>query len=603
MTETAAAAGLTTIQSLIWPEQGICTETDLYVKLKGPGGLSESGDEAGPVIHFTTGAKADFGTWFNLFNIGKWREHCALSDLRLRLVGEGEFALTVTLVPSDQSWERVRSEVIQLDAAGVEINLNGVMEHTFSGGSLFFELMALGPGMLRDAAWQTAQAPLRTPELMLSITTFRREEAVRRTVARFEEHIATSPFGAHMRLAVVDNGQSADVPASDHVTVIPNENLGGAGGFSRGLLAARDTGASHCLFMDDDASTHMASLDRTYLFLSYASDPATAVAGAMIDGTHRWAIWENGARFFTRCWPLHMGTDLRDIADVAKMEADSTPRVPDNFYGGWWYFAFPVDAVHYQPFPFFVRGDDVSFSLVHDFNIVTLNGVVSFQDSFTDKESPLTWYLDLRSHMAHHLILPQLDVGRWGVLKVAVWFFLRNLPRMHYETLTAINIALEDVMRGPAFFDENADMAERRGDMKALTVDEAWTPTPPGLAYATAQKKPRNFVVRTLMKPVLNGHLVPFYSRLGRKIVVEAKNRGQLGMVWGASEITFLSADKRRCYTVRHSKVRLMRETWRFLRGAIRFLRAYDGLKQEWRDGYEELTSEAYWRRKLRMTE
>ena len=50
------------------------------------------------------------------------------------------------------------------------------------------------------------------------------------------------------------------------------------------------------------------------------------------------------------------------------MEFATTGPAPDNFYGGWWYFAFPVDQVKHQPFPFFVRGDDVSFSLVHDFN-------------------------------------------------------------------------------------------------------------------------------------------------------------------------------------------------------------------------------------------
>lgn len=603
MTRTADAAALTTIQSLIWPEQGICTERDLYVRLTGAAGLAET--DGASAVHFTEGARAEFSTWFNLFNVGKWRAQCGLGDLRLRLEGQGRFAVTVMLALSDRSWERVLSRVIELPKGagqGADLDLAHVFDMEFTGGVLFFELVALGKGQLTGAAWQTAQAPVRTPELMLSITTFRREAAVERTVARFERHIAASPFRDHIRMSVVDNGQSADLPESDHVTLIGNENLGGAGGFSRGLLAARDTGATHCLFMDDDASIHMASLDRTWLFLAYATDPATAIAGAMINATHRWAIWENGARFFQRCLPLHMGTDLRNPFATMEMEFDTTLPMPDHFYGGWWYFAFPVDRAHRQPFPFFVRGDDVSFSLVHDFNIVTLNGVVSFQDSFTAKESPLTWYLDLRSHIAHHLSLPALEVGRWGVLKIAVWFFLRNLPRMHYETLSAINMALEDVMEGPGFFDENADMAQRRADLKALTDIEAWRPAPPSLAHAKALKKPRNIVLRTVMKPVLNGHLLPFFSRFGGRIVIEAENRGKLGMVWGAAEITFLSADKRQYYTVRHSKMRLARESWRFLRAAIRFLRGYDLLLDDWRDGYETLTDESYWRSKLKMS-
>ena len=46
---------------------------------------------------------------------------------------------------------------------------------------------------------------------------------------------------------------------------------------------------------------------------------------------------------------------------------------------------------------------------------------------------------------------------------------LRNLPRMHYETLTGINMALEDVTRGPDFFDANADMAARRADLRSFS--------------------------------------------------------------------------------------------------------------------------------------
>lgn len=594
--DQATAPAMTTLQSLIWPEPGICTERDLYVRLQGAAGLSRPAHE----LQFSAGGQARFSTWFNMFNIGKWWQHCDLRDLRLALEGEGRFELTVVLAFPYRSWERIYVDVITLDpAAPFALDLTPLLDLEAGQGVLFFELTALGEGRLTGADWQTMQAPRRCPELMLSITTFRREAAVQHTVRRFEAYIAGTALKDHIRLTVVDNGKSVEIPDSPHVTVIPNENLGGAGGFSRGLLAARDSGASHCLFMDDDASVHMESLDRTWLLLAYATDPATAVAGSMIDAGHRWAIWENGALFDGRCLPLHMGTDLRDLWETLEMEFDTTGPAPDKLYGGWWYFAFPVDKVVHQPFPFFVRGDDVSFSLVHEFNILRLNGVVSFQDSFTDKESPLTWYLDLRSHMAHHLSLPKMEIGALRTLKIAVWFFLRNLPRMHYETIAAINLALEDVMRGPEFFDENADMAQRRADIKALTEVEAWRPAPPHLP--PARKTPRNVVVRTLMKPTLNGHLLPFFARWGGRTVLSAKDRGKVGWSWGSAEITYLSADGRQCYTVRHSKRAFLREGARFARLALAFLRAYPELLEQYRSGYDALTGEAYWRAKLGM--
>ncbi|WP_353351240.1 hypothetical protein [Aquicoccus sp. SU-CL01552] len=590
---------VTTLQSLIWPEQGICTERDLYVRLHGPAGFSA---EEG-MVHFSVDSRAEFNTWFNLFNIGKWQHNCALSDLQLSLEGAGRFEVSVFLALPERSWERLVNEVVSLSAtAPTLIDLSHVFDLELTEGVLFFELRALSRGKLTAADWVTADAPRRVPELMLSITTFRREAAVQRTARRFGSYISTSPLKDHIRLTVVDNGQSVTIPESSNVTVVPNENLGGAGGFSRGLLAARDSGASHCLFMDDDASVHMASLDRTWRFLAYAIDPATAVAGAMINASHRWAIWENGAVFNTRCMPLYMGTDLRDPGQSFGMEYATTGPAPANFYGGWWYFAFPVDKVAHQPFPFFVRGDDVSFSLVHDFNIVTLNGVVSFQDSFTDKESPLTWYLDLRSHMAHHLSLPSMEIGALRTLKIAVWFFLRNLPRMHYETIAAINLALADVLRGPEFFDANADMAQRRADIKALTRQEAWVKsTGQDPSDSKWRMNPHNRWTRLVMKLTLNGHLLPLFSLFGNRIVLEAQDRGSIHLAWGASEITYLSANKRQCYTVRHSKRAFLRESARFTALALTFLRRYPRLVKQYRKGYDELTGEGYWRAKLGM--
>lgn len=596
MQDEATALELTTLQSLIWPEQGICTERDLYVRLSGPAGMSERARE----LRFASGGRAGFDTWFNFFNIGKWRQHCGLRDLRLALEGEGRFELTVVLALPHRSWERIYNDVITFEPEQpFSLDLTPLLDLEAGQGVVFFELVALEEGRLSAADWLTAEAPKRTPELMLSITTFKREAAVERTVRRFEAFIADSPLKDHIRLSVVDNGQSVEIAESAHVTVIANENLGGAGGFSRGLLAARDSGASHCLFMDDDASVHMEGFERSWLFLAYATDPATAVAGAMINAAHRWAIWENGALFDRRCLPQHMGTDLRNLWAILQMEFETTGPAPEKLYGGWWYFAFPVDKVVHQPFPFFVRGDDVSFSLVHDFNIVRLNGVVSFQDSFTDKESPLTWYLDLRSHLAHHLSLPSMEIGAPGTLKIAVWFFLRNLPRMHYETLAAINLALEDVMKGPEFFDQNADMAQRRADLKALTREEAWAPVPKHLPEP--RWKPYNRVVRTLMKLTLNGHLLPFFSRFGGRIVLRAQDRGKVGWSWGAAEITYLSADERQSYTVRHSKQAFLRESARFSTLALAFLRAYPQLLAQYRKGYDDLTGEGYWRAKLGM--
>lgn len=589
------AIDTTILQPFVWPDPEVCTERDLFMRLHGPAGLSVDRG----IIEFEKGAHVQFDTYFNLFNIGKWLTHCRLEELGLQLTGTGRIEVVIFRTFPNKSWERLINQVVDLDPVHptrVEFDFE---EFDPEPSVFFFEFRTLTTGTLTGAAWDTRQKPRRTPELALSCTTFRREVAVRRVVDRFEKFVTRSRLGDHIRMIVVDNGSSAGIESTDKVTAINNKNYGGAGGFARGLIAARDLGATHCLFMDDDATTPYDALERTWMFLAYAIDDSTAVAGAMISTRHAWALWENGATFDQACRPLHGGTDLRDARQVFDVEYASTPRRPDNFYGGWWYFAFPIDKVKHLPFPFFVRGDDVSFSLVHDFNIVTLAGVVSFQESFTEKDSPLTWYLDLRSHLAHHLSLPSMDIGRMATLRIAVWFWMRTLLTCHYETMAAVNIAFEDVMRGPEFFADNADMSTRRPQIGKLRSAEAWkdgAPPPEKRRF-----DPHNRWHRTFFKLTLNGHLLPFFKHWGNRVTLPAEARWNIREAWGTARFTYFDADKGKMYTVVHSKTAALREGWTMLRHSLRFWREYDALKARWQEAYPRLTTDTFWAETLEL--
>ena len=584
------------LQSLAWPDPAVCSEQDLYMRVHGPAGVSLSARE----IRFDQGAHLQFNTYFNLFNAGKFYTHCGLKSVGLQIAGRGTVKVTVFLAYPDKSWGRLVNEVVALSekqAQRFEIDLSA---HRPEKGVLFFEIKPLSRGAITWAAWDTTQEPRRTPSLSLSVTTFRREDAVASAVARFRDFVAESRLGSYLHMIVVDNGRSAGIKSDRYVTAIDNENLGGAGGFSRGLLAARELGYTHCLFMDDDADTPLEAIERTWAFLAYARDPATAIAGATISNRHAWALWENGALFDGACKPLFGGTDLRDPGQVFAMEYASTPRNPHNFYGGWWYFAFPVEEVKHMPFPFFVRGDDVSFSLVHEFNIVTLPGVVSFQESFTEKDSPLTWYLDLRSHLAHHLSLPSMDIGRRATARIALWFWARTFISHHYETMAAINLAIEDVLRGPEFFAENADMSTRRQQIGALRKAETWAEMHE-MPAEIRRFNPHKSWHRTLMKLTGNGMLLPLFKRFGNRITLPADARWNPREVWGAAQITYHNEATGKAYTVIHSKWKGLTESLRTYRLMRRFWKEYGALKKRWQTAYPELTADDFWHDALKM--
>jgi galactofuranosylgalactofuranosylrhamnosyl-N-acetylglucosaminyl-diphospho-decaprenol beta-1,5/1,6-galactofuranosyltransferase len=498
---------------------------------------------------------------------------------------------------------------VTLRPEGVQIELQSLLAAAGDPeeGLITVEMTALEPAVLTGGAYSAAlpahaaQTPL---ALAISITTFRREADVARTVARIcgflegEGGAMLAGMGARAHLFVVDNGQSVSLPAHPHLTLIPNANLGGAGGFARGLAAAEDGGFSHCLFMDDDASFQMESLVRTLAFLRLARSPRAAVAGAMISAGRPWAMWENGAVFDRSCRPQFLGTDLRDPDEVAAMELAASAPKPPGFYGGWWYFAFPLAHVRHYPFPFFVRGDDISFSLAHDFDTVTLPGVVSFQEDFAAKESPQTLYLDLRNHLHHHLVHPKLDIGAWRTARIALWFIARSLVRMHYDSAEAQLLSWADVMQGPGFFAANADMTAKRPQVAALIRTEAWTPlTDPG-PEAAPYGEPGPLVTR-LCKLTLNGHLVPGWRLLAGTRVIEITERGLLWPLWGAARATYVDRAGGRSYTVRHDKRRFLTIGGRTLRLLWRWNRLYPGLKRAYRASYGDLAGRGFWEQRF----
>lgn len=581
---------LVDIHPAIWPAIGISTEIRPYASLRGPAVLSL--DRGG--IDFATGGRATLNGYFNLFNLGKWRDLCGDMPICLRLEGRGRFIVTIWCESLGRSRERLFSGVVELDtqaAIPLEIPSGG-----YRRAIIFFDITAVTEGRLDDFSWATQKKPCQLPKLVVSVTTFRREAAVKKTVERFLLYLRGSGFGDYVRMNIVDNGQSLALPKEEGIAVLPNANLGGAGGFARGMMQAQDEGATHCLLMDDDASVHMRAITRTWMLLAYTMDSRTAVAGAMINADHAWQIWENGAIFDRGCRPLYFCLDMRKNSDVMRMEFETNNPAPSGFYGGWWFFAFPLANLQHLPFPFFVRGDDVSFSLANNFRIVTLPGVASVQESFVDKASPQTWYLDMRSHLAHHLSLPNKAVSWLAIQRMFLSFYLRTALRFHYESLSAVNLAIEDTMRGPEFFAEHADMAQRRADLKALTVTEAWKPIDRAPRVST-KTLPRP--LRALLLLTLNGHLIPFANFLGGTKVVEVSQRENFRTVYGARRIVYLNADRSAAYTVSRNYSAFFKETWRLIRNSLRLRKRWHHHEREWRNSYSALTSDEFWRKKF----
>lgn len=580
-----------TLQTLTVPELAGNIEPDVFVR------QCDGVIWGGGQISFLTGASAGFDTWANLFNLTNWEAHCALDGLWLQLTGTGRFFVKVFDFGTDKTLLR---ETADLTTGSAMIDFSVVLEPLRQGsGMMGIQLVCLDRGRITCGGYLTRATHARDIRLALGITTFRREAAVEATAHRLTAFLAgtTRPEGGIVgqttHVFVIDNGQSADIPVGPHISHIPNVNLGGAGGFARALAAAQDDGFTHCLFMDDDASFPMENLTRTHAFLRLAHSPRAAMSGAMIASEAPWALWESGATFDTLCCPQFGGTNLCDQGAILMLEQAGSGVKPDGFYGGWWYFAFPIEGLTAHPFPFFVRGDDSSFSLANKFDFATMNGVVSFQDDFGAKETPLVHYLDLRYHIHHPLVHERLGAGKWDIARMAARMILRQMVRMHYGSAAAQLQAWRDVMKGPEFFETNADMMTKRPEVAALGMIEAWEDGK--VAPPTHSHPPSRWRTR-MMIATLNGHLLPFFGLVGGSARLGLRRRSFLWPYWGKARVTIVDISAKRSYVVRHSKRQFFALLWQLIKCLWRWNSVYAELKQDHKAGYKRLATPAWWR-------
>ena len=575
------------LQESVGPTIGLCTDAPLYFR-SGERVDYRFGDRT---WRFAPGGHLWFNTYFNGLSVGDWKGSSQIDDLLVRVTFEGR--LTARLHHTRHgAISRVIDEMELVSATRTTRSWTLQEWPLLEDGIVFVSLHALDPGVLAGFSFATRTVPRRAVRLGICITHYDRKTQVVPAIARLKRDLLDDPrYAQRVALVVVDNSRNLDASETTGATVVANRNLGGAGGFARGMMHLNDQGSfTHALFMDDDASCEVESIRRTIARLEHAIDPRTAVSGAMLRAAEPYRQFENGARFDGLCHPLGHGFDLRDPVALVHNER----RHPSD-YGAWWFFAFPLEQAIGYPFPYFVRGDDIDFSLRNDFRIVNANGIASWQDDFAVKHGPQTNYLDTRNHLLQ--ILHGYRGGRALALYVSLRMFLPANLAGQYDLAAAAIMAIADVRRGPAFFAANADLTDPRRRIQALVRTERMKPMDEGTmrdARWTGLAEPRwRGALRWL---TANGHLLPRWlfhrhaARFEKTYVLPLRGtfRRTSVYVYDAASGTGMRLD--------HSKRRFFGNLFAYLRHAIGLAIAYDPLARDYRAAYAGLTSDAFWR-------
>ncbi|MFP5223897.1 MAG: glycosyltransferase [Acidobacteriota bacterium] len=550
------------------------------------------------------------GSYFNSFHEALYRRHAPLSRPAFQLFLEGDLDIRLIRRLPDGSERLLGREAVSgrdpddpLWLAVPEPEDGG------EGGRVFLEIEGTGQGGALAGGGLWADASPRTVRLAVAVCTFRREDLARELVERLLSDQALAGLG--LEVFLVDNGRTLawDAPPKG-LRLFANPNLGGSGGFSRGLSEVLSAGDfTHVVLMDDDVGLDTEAVLRAATFFQRAGEDR-CLTGCMLDGLKPGVLFEAGARFGEHpldgsrhplaVRPLGAG---RDLSDPAGLDAFTREEVPD--YGGFWFFGLPVSLARRAGLlmPFFLNGDDIEYGLrlgrELGARLTVLPPVGVWHPPFYAKNPHVSYYLWTRNLLIlafAHGINPRLST----VWKLACSLFM-ELCKFRYNFMYMIVRGVEDALRGPSWL-ESVDHGQLLPHIASRTASLACNESvADGEAPAClAAEAPGGFWRDAVRLATLAGHVLPARLLKREPVGLDTRLSGQWRKNYLRSRCLMVNPDAGTCKAYDMDAGLGVRLFVRGMKALGRALAGWGRMGRVWRVARPRLTGQAFWNKRFR---
>lgn len=410
-------------------------------------------------------------TFFNAFPASYWRRWTAVKTVRFTVSIVGNAKISVFRSTGRGLIYPVAERVVQTEDSAVSVCVDVPMVGLMDGGYFWFDAESLdGPVTVTDAAWavpRSARTAEHDTSMSIAITTFNRA-----AYCMNQLRAIAGSSALRKRLDTVyctDQGSdlvceqegftevSADL--GKQLTYIQQANLGGSGGFSRGMYETVKAGDSDfVLLLDDDAVSEPESILRSIQFSDYTIRPVL-VGGGMFHLDNRTMLYTQGERINPqRMWMYpskSMGYNHDFSVEPLRDSPDRHQRIDEDF-NGWWMCLIPVAVMKKigLSLPVFIKFDDIEYGLragKAGFPTVCLPGVAVWHQAWHDKDPARSWeeYFTERNRWITAL-LTYPDTPPRMLLETLYGDASLGL-RFVYSAMALHHMALKDIMRGPQY--------------------------------------------------------------------------------------------------------------------------------------------------------
>ena len=610
--ETKGAFMEYTLQNIVLPDMRVCDKTEMYLRPNAKVQIFEN------KLLFEKNGTCEFSTYFNAFSLNKWREYTKLENLQIRLHLQGDFRIEVF----SACWYK---KGVAKDCLCVEeFHHKKPAEFCLAvpgttGDNIYFTLTSLKKGgVFLGGSYSTMldEDALNPVEIDLVMCTFKREPFIKRNIQLLKENFfdGTSYNAAgHFHIKVVDNGQTLDPKeietADGSIRLYPNLNVGGAGGFSRGLIESlKEHKSTHVLFMDDDVLIQMEALERTYNLLRILKkDYQDAfLGGAMLRIDRKNIQHESLAAFFgSYIISLKSWLNLNNYQNVLFNEKSEHAKTA---YCAWWYCCMPTSllSLNNLPYPFFIRIDDMAFSIRNAKHCLSLNGISVWHAPFDAKYSTLMEnYFAFRNNCVANTI--HQNASSTFHVKFFLQRFFYEILRYDYGGAGLLLDGMERFLQGPKFF-QTVDTVEdlkshacKQGKMVPLNCLSDENVIYPVFKADISQKtKKENRIKKLLRFSTLNGHLLPDFL---------LKNSGYAEYGYTSNSQHYFRKKKvigcdplfENGIVLKMSRTKCFRLILRYISLNIKLLCNYGHLREEYKKSFPYMTSLEFWEKYLKL--
>ncbi|MEU8416117.1 glycosyltransferase [Amycolatopsis japonica] len=437
---------------------------DLYAELEWGTAVRERGG-----ISIEPASKVSGNTYFGRFPASYWQRWTDVTEVQVEAVVTGDGQLSVGASDIEGDSRVVAAEVVA-GAKQQKVTLTAKLDKFYDGGALWLDIETEGGQSLRveKVRW-TVEAPEKIRPTAVTICTMNRADdclsnlqALAADVSSLEtlDAIYVADQGTDL-VESRDGFEQVAKDLGDKLHYIKQPNLGGAGGFTRGLYEVAghtETEHANVLFMDDDVLLEPDLVIRMTAFSNRTVNPVI-VGGQMLNLLHpnQLHVGAEYARLNTLepGQPVQHSLSTADLlgVDEETLKPNRQERRLDAGYNGWWSCLIPYEVVKATgyPLPFFFQWDDAEYSYrarAHGFPTVTLPGAGVWHADFHWKDWD-EWhrYFNLRNSIITAALHSPFNLNLLS--RVLIAQLVRYLLGMQYGLSATLIKAVEDFLEGP----------------------------------------------------------------------------------------------------------------------------------------------------------